>query len=245
MFIMQGYASSFDSFLKCTDQKEVFLDSFTAHIKKLKVDSLLDIGAGSGDPAVRLSRLVQDYVAIDRNEIFIKRLQSHNLEAIKADFIKDDVRLKRKFDLVLCSFVIPHDENFEVFVNRAWNHVASGGHLLIVTQPDSDTEWAKFCQKINHKALWTYPNFIPLLLRHLGTLGSVSMKEVRTSVASGNYDDFFSALAFVASAGVTEIANSFYKNKGEIKRVIEKDYLKNGKYSFPFTNLFILCKKSH
>lgn len=238
------YASSFQNYLKCTDEKRIFLQSFARYIKDLRIHSLLDIGAGNGDLAIPLSKLADKYVAVEKNGVFVKKLESEGVEVVKADFSKEDINIQGGFELVICSYVIRHDKEFAAFVAKAWRHVSPGGHLLIATHPDSTTEWERFCRKISLENVWSYPDFIALLINYLKALGKVSTEEVGTYIRSEDKDEFFSALAFVYSGGIKEIEESFYNNEAEIKEVIEEDYMKDGAYSFPFTSEFILCSKA-
>jgi len=242
LIIMNSYRISFENFLRCTNEKEILLASMSDYIKKLKIKSLLDIGAGNGDIAIPLSRMVDSYMAVEKNENFVKKLSSKKINVIKANFPEEKFKLKKKFDLVLCSYVIPHNKDFKKFISEAWEYINSGGHLLIITHSRSRDECGKFFKKIKFKNFWDNPSFFPRLINYLKILGKVSVKEVMSTIRSVDLHEFFSALAFIASGGESDKEKLFYKKKEEIEKVIKRDYKKEI-YEFPLKHYFILCNK--
>ena len=240
---MENYKSSFENFLKHTNEKKILIKFLSNYIKKLKVKSLLDIGAGNGSMAIPLSKMVNSYLAIERNKSFIKKLKLELIEVVEEEFPKGPIKLDKRFDLVLCSYVIPHDRDFKKFITKAWRYVRPKGYLLIITHRQSHDEWGKFCKKIKFNVYWDKPSFFPKLIRYLKIFGKVSIKDVVSFIESKNLEEFFSALTFVACQGEKNKEKSFYKNKSKIIKIINREYNKKGFYKFPFKHYFILCKK--
>ena len=240
---MSNYKSSFESFLRCTNEKKIFLSYLSSYIKKLKIRSLLDIGAGNGTIAIPLSKKVKNYMAIEKNKSFVNNLKSEGIGVIEEEFPKKDINLEGTFDMVLCSYVIPHNKNFKKFVSKAWEYISPRGYLLIVTHRQFHDEWGKFCKKIKFKVYWDSSSFFSNLIIYLKSLGEVYVKEVVTPVKSENLGEFFSALAFVASQGDKNKESLFYKNKDKIDKIINRNYNKKKSYEFPFKHYFILCRK--
>jgi len=240
---MDNYKLSFESFLKCTNEKKILLNSLSKYIKRLKIKSVLDIGAGNGSMAIPLSKMVNFYFAIEKNKIFVKKLQSEGIKVIEEDFLKNDIKLEKRFDLVLCSYVIPHDKNFKKFVSKAWEYVSPKGYLLIITQRLSHDEWGRFCKKIKFKNYWDNPSFFPKLINYLKSLGKFSINEVISTIKAKKLNEFFLALTFIASEGEKEKEYLFYHNKNKIIAIINRDYIKKGSYEFPTKHYFIFCRK--
>ena len=241
---MNNYQKAFESYLKLTDEKERFFDYLSEVIQKFKIKSILDIGAGNGDLAIPLSGVVERYVAVERNKNFIRILESKNLEVIQGDFLEEELPIKSKFDLVLCSYVIPHEDSSDKFISKDFHHVKWGGQLLIITHTNPQVELGNFCENLDLENEWNDPTFSPRMIELLSKLGEVKQKNLSTAIISDNLEDLFLALSFGFSIGSEEKEKLFFEKKHEAFKFLEKNYSKDGKYIFPFKHEIIHCKKT-
>jgi len=241
---MDNYKKAFENYLKLTDEKERFFGYLSAAIQKFEIKSILDIGAGNGDLAIPLSKAVEKYVAVERNKNFIEALESKNLEVIQRDFLEKELPIQDKFDLVLCSYVIPHEDSFEEFVSKAFHYVDRGGQLIIITHTNPQVELGNFCEHLGLENEWDDPSFSPRIIKFLSSLGRVKQKNLSTEIISDNLEDLFLALSFGFSIGSKEKEDQFFEKKDEAFKFLEKNYSKGEKYVFPFKHEIIHCKKT-
>lgn len=113
------------------NQKEVLLQTIRRHLRALRARSLLDIGAGDGNLAIPVSKLVSNYVAIEQSPSRVLKLRKAGLTVLGRHF---PFRMQRLFDLVLVSHAIPERlAAYPSFIRQAWGNIKPGGELLIIT----------------------------------------------------------------------------------------------------------------
>ncbi len=112
---------------------------------------ILEYGAGAGRVTIPLAKRGHEVTAVDASQAMVTRLKSHLKQCdpviqSRVTVRKGDMRrlsLGQKFPLVFATFnVIAHLEKFEdmgLFLRRAQEHLAPGGHLVFdvpIPHPD-------------------------------------------------------------------------------------------------------------
>ncbi len=234
---MKGiYEKDFQKFLLHTDEKKILFERISEEIRKRKVSSLLDIGAGDGFLSVPLSRTVDRYLAIERSPIFIKKLRDEGLEVIPEEF---PCKVRGKFDMVLVSHSLP-EKNYKEFVNTAWEAVSPGGTLLIITHREKEGEWGELLQTMGEVGsnFYTYAE----VKSHVELLGETEVKKFTSHVYSREEDEVLESLSFVFSEGDEEKKKRFMRQESWLRDFLS-DYKKNEGIFFPFNHFFITCVK--
>jgi len=120
------------------DKKESYLDSFENDkllplLGDLKEKKVLDVGAGTGRLAMRLSRLGAKVVALDISSemLGVLKMKSQNL----IDTVEGDAEnlpfVDENFDVVISAFHIVHLKNLKRFFDEAYRVLKPGGKFLV------------------------------------------------------------------------------------------------------------------
>ncbi|MFH1325644.1 MAG: class I SAM-dependent methyltransferase [archaeon] len=237
---MDLYESDFQFYLRHTNEKEILRKEITKIIRKLKIDSVLDVGAGNGGLSQPLSKEVGNYLCIEQRKYFADLLREKGLNVIEAEF---PTEINEKFDMVLCSHSFPRDkEKLKIFLDAAWKLVKNNGFLLVITYTGDGEDWNKFLKKIGQKSFESvYVNYGEKL-KLLKKFGKPKIKNLFSEVETRNIRDMIYALSFVA-AGVKEERDSFLRKRNVIKKVLNEKYRRGKGYFFPFRHVFVLIKK--
>ncbi|MEK7152075.1 MAG: class I SAM-dependent methyltransferase [Patescibacteria group bacterium] len=218
-----------------TNQKDVLFREISLYLKKYKVKSLLDIGAGDGILAQKLANRVSRYLAIESDRERIEKLRGFGLETIHATFPQG---IAGKFDMVLASHSIPEDESlYRPFLETAWNTLNDKGVLLIVTFKgqhgelhDLRNKWrdTKDSDGIDEKLYHA-------MLNILKTYGKVEIHRVVSEFQSENIDEItdFAIRSISPKESEKEACVQFLRDFFKIKHFSE------GKYFFPHEHVFI------
>lgn len=113
-------------------QKFTLVDNIIRRVEQVGAKSLLDIGAGSTEVALPLSRAVDTYLAVEQEPARAAKLREANLNVVAGRF---PVPINQTFDMVLSSHSIPERSlsSYPSFLSEAWKLTNHGGQLLIVT----------------------------------------------------------------------------------------------------------------
>ncbi len=238
---MELYESDFQTFLKYTNEKKILRDEIIKIIKKLKIKSILDVGAGNGDLSYPLSKEVEDYLCVEPKKGFADLLRAKGLKVIEDKF---PVRIDKRFDLVLCSHSIPYDKPELIsFLNSAWENVKNRGSLLIITYIGKGDDWNKFLDSIGQKSSGDAYISYEDKLKMLNSFGKLKIKEVFSEVNTKRVEDMIRALSFIAGGGIQNEKDFFLQRQEVIKKILKKKYFRKGVYFFPFRHIFILIRK--
>ncbi len=236
------YSKGFEKFLTHTDEKQVFIDEFTNHIKAYQTKSILDIGAGNGTVAIPIASMVQKYVAIEHNPKYIKKLQDAGLAVVEGSF---PMLIDGSFDLVLLSHAISYTErNHIALISNAWDLVNPGGYLLTVTHRGESDEWSQLLDSIDMNKDEHYSEVYTEIIEALEQRGATEIRRVITTLETDNIEDMVSALSFVAGGGRQELFEQFMSSTQRVREILDKSYRHGKTYSFPFTHIFIATKKA-
>lgn len=91
--------------------------------------SLLEVGGGSGQFAIKLNKNV-DYTGLEFNDLAIKKASSLGIDMLKLD-LKDYSKKEIKHDYVVSFQVLEHIENPGDFLEHAIRCLKPNGHLVI------------------------------------------------------------------------------------------------------------------
>lgn len=228
------YSDSFRTYLAHTDEKPVLLDIISKHLRALSITSLLDIGAGNGDLSIPLAKHIEQYVAVEQKEDYVKRLREAGLEVIASAFPCD---IAERFDTVLISHSLPSYQDgitgWQPFLDAAWSRVNERGHLFIVTFEDEESEWTNLIESSGLEEVRQRESRLMSLKDYLNKFGALEYEVITTYVRTKTLDEMQQALAFVWSDGRADRLEIFLQNQ-EIAEQLETKYKDGGTYSFPF-----------
>lgn len=103
---------------------------------KKKFSNLLDIGGGSGHASIYLKDKYKkkiDLIELE-NSYYLNELKSKKKfnKIIIGNFLKKKLK---KYDAILCSHVLEHQENIKLFVDKISSTLKEGGYLCIIVPP--------------------------------------------------------------------------------------------------------------
>ncbi len=237
------YERDFENFLLHTNEKLLLFEKISEEIRKKKVSSLLDIGAGNGFLSVPLSKKVDYYLAIEKSKLFAEKLSRAGLNVIQRSF---PFNLNEKFDMVLISHALPED-NYENFIREAWNFVLPGGSLLIITHKEKGGDWVRLLEEIKglkskekKKKDYTYDE----ITLFMSKLGETKVSKTASHVYSSNEKDAIRALSFIFSDGDQKLKKSFMSHKTTLSKILSKYTTEDGIF-FPVNHFFIITQKNN
>ena len=108
----------------------------TLELYDQKIDSVIDIGAGSGSASIAVSNLLQNiknYILLERNKYMMEIGKTlHNFDYINYDLSKDNLDIKA--DLVISNYVLNElDINSRInAINKMWNMT---NKIMLIVEP--------------------------------------------------------------------------------------------------------------
>ena len=236
------YAQAFGMFLACTNEKKVFLDVLKEKIATEKISSILDIGAGNGDLAIPLSKLVGTYVAVEPVPEYAKYLKEKGLTVIESLF---PCAVSGIFDLVLISHSLPWKApKYEPFIKEAWKLLNANGQMLVITYDNESGDWYQMLKNCGLPPRRSMTNHIGALTSFISsTFSKSTRKDIVTTIVSKDLEEIMHALAFVWSDGEPAHFSEFMKSDTVRKYLTEHYSIGNSGYSFTFTHIFLNVEK--
>jgi SAM-dependent methyltransferase len=239
------YRQYFEAFLRSTDEKSLLLEKLLGYVEKFNPRSIFEIGPGPGDISRALANTVEAYSAVEMNQEYAQALQSESLNVINGTFPNTDV--EGKFDLVLAIHVITYDDNTEKMISRAGEHLNDGGHMVLVTYRELDSDWTRLMKSAGYEQIssihaYTFEEMEELITNLSHTPPQIST--IQTHVHTSSPTEMINALSFVASNGDAKRAEEFRARSSTIIPLLEEYKSKNG-YSFPFTHHFLIVQKTN
>ncbi len=111
--------------------------NITSKDKPLKNLEILDIGCGGGLLCEPLSRMGAKVTGIDASEKNIKVAKLHLKKSkLKINYLvasPENLKLKKKFDIILNMEVIEHVENVDLFIKKSSGFLKKNGIMFIAT----------------------------------------------------------------------------------------------------------------
>lgn len=220
------------------DQKDILFATVRRYIEANDTRSLLDIGAGDGSLAVRLSKLVSVYVAVERDKQRIDSLKKADLSFIEGTFPID---VNGEFDMVLVSHAVPEKKEFyKSFLEAAWRKVKKGGELLIITFKGSDNTIMRLARDISDLDGREDQIMFEEMMRVLRGLGEMETEKVTSVMKSKSLD----TMVKLASPFNLFDEPQRLQYEARFKELLDKDFKsKEGYYSIPTEHLVISVKK--
>ena len=108
----------------------------TLELYDQKIDSVIDIGAGSGSASIAVSHLlpnIKNYILLERNKYMMEIGKTlHNFDYINYDLSKDNLDIKA--DLVISNYVLNElDINSRInAINKMWNMT---NKIMLIVEP--------------------------------------------------------------------------------------------------------------
>ncbi len=120
-------------------------------IKKKEVKSVLDIGCGIGIKLMKLIEPVcENIYGIDQELSINYARQKYGQKNFFIDNIEDpELKLKQKFDLIICSDVIEHLKNPDKLINYIKKY-SDKNSLIVISTPERDILRGKNIRQISH-----------------------------------------------------------------------------------------------
>ncbi|MCX6751108.1 MAG: methyltransferase domain-containing protein [Candidatus Pacearchaeota archaeon] len=241
---MTNYEEDFSFYLKFTNEKRVLAQEIINLFKKLKVKSVLDIGAGNGDLSSLLVKKVEKYITIEPQKEFAKLLRDKEISVIEKTF--PCYTGEEQYDFILCSHSLPSlRRDYEPFLKEAFEKLKKDGNLLLITYIGKDNDWGNLLRDINVKPFEDTSARYFERKDFLKQFGKIKEWFVFSRLESSSIDNFIKALSFVASGGEKEKREIFLSKTKEICDILNKKYYdkKSEKYFFPFKHVFLMVNK--
>ena len=108
----------------------------TLELYKENIDSVIDVGAGSGSASIAVSHLlpnIKNYILLERNKYMMEIGKTlHNFDYINYDLSKDNLDIKA--DLVISNYVLNElDINSRInAINKMWNMT---NKMMLIVEP--------------------------------------------------------------------------------------------------------------
>ena len=108
----------------------------TLELYKENIDSVIDVGAGSGSASIAVSNLlpnIKNYILLERNKYMMEIGKTlHNFDYINYDLSKDNLDIKA--DLVISNYVLNElDINSRInAINKMWNMT---NKMMLIVEP--------------------------------------------------------------------------------------------------------------
>lgn len=202
--------------------------------------SLLDIGAGNGDLAVPLSKLIDVYVAIEPKPDYAAKLQRAGITTIQGAF---PCEISQTFDVVLASHVIPWEEaESEAFLRAAWKRLNQSASFMMITYDEEKSAWGELLEKSGLPLTTVGQGHLDGYKKLLASFGVLETETITTYVETDGLDEMLLALSFVYGDGKPEDDEQFRENS-VVKKTLETRYHFNGHYRFPFTHYLLQARK--
>lgn len=207
-------------------QGDAIVDYVTAFARSRRARSLLDIGAGGLETALKIAGAVADYVAIEENSRRAAALRNAGLDVIEAHF---PTPLPASFDLVVCSHSIPEGDvgQYDEYFSAGLNAVRPGGTLLIITFKGSTS--GVFALRHDVDTTRQELSEIALVDQQLSLLGQVnrdSFFSYATATHGNDIVDYFEP--WLIGAGCPDSAA-----RREIRRALAESFGSDNNFAVP------------
>lgn len=118
----------------------IITQAITKQIKDTNYQTLLDYGGGTGLVTLNIADYFEAVTLIDASpqmvDIFEHKVSDLNQTSIKTlvgDVLLDDTILNHKnYDVIVLSLVLLHSGNYQLLLQKLYNHLNSGGMIILV-----------------------------------------------------------------------------------------------------------------
>jgi len=137
MQVFKNYAEYYDLIYKDKDyEKEAeFLESIFQQYSSNQINTILDLGCGTGEHAIALSRKGYQLTGVDASEVMLNKAKEKKQKLrFNIDFHLGDIRsfqLEKKFDCITCMFAVlnyvTQNDDIEKTLKNIHKHLSEGG----------------------------------------------------------------------------------------------------------------------
>ena len=230
----------------------------TLELYKENIDSVIDVGAGSGSASIAVSHLlpnIKNYILLERNKYMMEIGKTlHNFDYINYDLSKDNLDIKA--DLVISNYVLNElDINSRInAINKMWNMT---NKMMLIVEPGTPEGFSLIIEIRDY--LISIGAYVIAPCTHMGVCLNtwchfstrVSRSKLHKDLKGGDApyeDEKYCYIAFSKSE-ITPCKNRILRhpqiNPGFVElEVCSKDGFKKIKYSKKDKELFKRARKS-
>ena len=230
----------------------------TLELYKENIDSVIDVGAGSGSASIAVSHLlpnIKNYILLERNKYMMEIGKTlHNFDYINYDLSKDNLDIKA--DLVISNYVLNElDINSRInAINKMWNMT---NKMMLIVEPGTPEGFSLIREIRDY--LISIGAYVIAPCTHMGVCLNtwchfstrVSRSKLHKDLKGGDApyeDEKYCYIAFSKSV-ITPCKNRILRhpqiNPGFVElEVCSKDGFKKIKYSKKDKELFKRARKS-
>jgi hypothetical protein len=220
-------------------QQATLVANISRYIEEASADSLLDIGAGSPETALPLSKRVHRYRAIERDPDAAARLENAGLSVTAGTF---PLPMDGTYDLVLSSHSVPENslEAYAPFLSSAWELTSPEGMLLIVTFKGSKGDLAEIAHDLLGLAPRKSEGLEHIIRSYEEFGGHIGIERVNSYVEGLAAED----IAFFLEPWLSGDGRERESIHSDFVRIIETRYkVRRNLFVFPTEHLFLVCRK--
>lgn len=215
------YSDFFSRYASNTNGKNKISNELGLLFSKMSIDNLLDVGAGTGEIAIYLSKIVNRIVAVEPNIKLVKLIQQANKPNIEIYQCKiQDFEYTQKFDCILLSYfldTIPKTE-WPSILKKLKSLLKPNGLILGITYLEG-CEWDVFTQYIARQINISRSGGFGRVTLHLRYYGwdVVFKKLINTQIFGTTYNDLYDNLEFFYKAKIDDYRNNKEKYIHQLK----------------------------
>ncbi|AID43884.1 class I SAM-dependent methyltransferase [Staphylococcus xylosus] len=118
----------------------IITQAITQQIKDTNYQTLLDYGGGTGLVTLNIAEYFEALTLMDASpqmvDIFehkVSDLNQTSINTLVGDVLLDDTILNHKnYDVIVLSLVLLHSGNYQLLLQKLYNHLNSGGMMILV-----------------------------------------------------------------------------------------------------------------
>ncbi|MEB8307500.1 class I SAM-dependent methyltransferase [Staphylococcus xylosus] len=118
----------------------IITQAITQQIKDTNYQNLLDYGGGTGLVTLNIAEYFEAVTLMDASsqmvDIFehkVSDLNQTSINTLVGDVLLDDTILNHKnYDVIVLSLVLLHSGNYQLLLQKLYNHLNSGGMMILV-----------------------------------------------------------------------------------------------------------------
>ncbi|MCE7782080.1 class I SAM-dependent methyltransferase [Staphylococcus xylosus] len=118
----------------------IITQAITQQIKDTNYQTLLDYGGGTGLVTLNIAEYFEAVTLMDASsqmvDIFehkVSDLNQTSINTLVGDVLLDDTILNHKnYDVIVLSLVLLHSGNYQLLLQKLYNHLNSGGMMILV-----------------------------------------------------------------------------------------------------------------
>ncbi|MGW7876367.1 class I SAM-dependent methyltransferase [Staphylococcus xylosus] len=118
----------------------IITQAITQQIKDTNYQTLLDYGGGTGLVTLNIAEYFEAVTLIDASsqmvdisEHKVSDLNQTSIKTLVGDVLLDDTILNHKsYDVIVLSLVLLHSGNYQLLLQKLYNHLNSGGMMILV-----------------------------------------------------------------------------------------------------------------